>query len=280
MGKMRKGKWADVPPGHHDPVSYAVTARDRSVIDMVEAALRHRNVMLAFQPVVLAQAPERIAFTEGLIRVLDETGRIIPAREFIHVVENAEIGRIIDCLALEQGLKALSAHPELRLSVNMSARSIGYGRWIRILKRGLGLDPTVGERLILEVTENSAMLVPELVTSFMADMQRKGISFALDDFGAGFSSFSYLKDFYFDMLKIDGQFIRGIAQDPDNQVITGAIVSLARQFDLLSVAENVEKAEDAAYLRAIGVDCLQGYYYGAPTVRPDWLREAHHRDSA
>lgn len=268
---MRKERWTDIPPDLLDPVSYAVSARDRSVIEMVEAALRHKQVMLAYQPVVLAQDPGRIAFHEGLIRILDDTGRIIPARDFISVVEDSEIGRVMDCLALEKGLESLAAHPALRLSVNMSARSIGFARWSGILKRGLRGDPTIGERLILEISETSAMLVPELVVGFMQAMQRKGISFALDDFGARFTSFRYLRDFFFDIVKIDGQFVRGIARNPDNQVIVSAMVSLARQFDMFTIAENVENADDAAYLATLGIDCLQGYFFGAPSVKPGWL---------
>lgn len=264
---------ADIPSGHEDPLSYAVSARDRSVLEMVNQAVRHRQVMLAYQAVVPAQNQSRPAFYEGLIRVLDETGRIIPAREFIDSIEETETGRIIDCLALEQGLKTLASFPELRLSVNMSARSIGYSRWMRTLKRGLGADPTVGERLILEITESSAMLVPELVINFMGELQRQGISFALDDFGAGFTSFRYLRDFFFDILKIDGQFIRGIASSPDNQVLTAALASIAEQFDMVTVAEYVENAQDAAFLTEMGIDCLQGYYFAAPTVRQPWLQE-------
>ena len=77
----------------------------------------------------------------------------------------------------------------------------------------------------------------------------------------------------FDLIKIDGQFIRGVHADPDNQVLTRALVSIAQQFDMFTVAEFVENAEDAAFLTSIGVDCLQGYYYGAPTVHPAWERE-------
>ncbi|PVA11387.1 EAL domain-containing protein [Pelagivirga sediminicola] len=268
---QRKAKWADIPAGLQDPLSYAISARDQSTIAMVEEAVRHKQVMLAFQPVVPAGQTERVAFYEGLIRILDDTGRIIPAKEFIGAIETTETGRIIDCLSLEKGLRTLSMHSSLRLSINMSARSIGYGRWMRTLKRGLDADPTVGERLILEITESSAMLVPDLVTGFMADLSARGISFALDDFGAGFTSFRYLKDFYFDILKIDGQFIRGIANDANNQVLTTALATIARQFDMFTVAESVERADDAAYLTAIGIDCLQGYYYGAPSVKPIWL---------
>jgi len=280
MSGQRKGKWADVSAGHQDPLSYAVSMRDRSVIDMVKLAVSHKQIMLAYQPVVSASEPTRVAFYEGLIRVLDETGRIIPAREFIEAIETTETGRLVDCLALEKGLKTLSAHPDLRLSINMSARSIGYSRWTRTLRRGLGLDSTIAERLILEITESSAMMVPELVIGFMEELQTKGISFALDDFGAGFTSFRYLKEFFFDILKIDGQFVRGIAQDPDNQVLTGALASIGRQFDMFTVAESVEKAEDAAYLAEIGIDCLQGYYFGAPTVRPGWLNVNGQKASA
>ncbi len=244
---------------------------------MVQEAVRHRQVMLAYQPVVQARHPERIAYYEGLIRVLDETGRIIPANEFIGVVEDTETGRILDCLALEKGLGTLARHPGLRLAVNMSARSIGYRKWMRILNRGLEGNPTVAERLILEITESSAMLVPELVATFMSGLQSKGISFALDDFGAGFTAFRHFKQFNFDLLKIDGQFIRGIAQDADNQVITRALLSVAQQFDMFTVAEFVERADDSAYLSDIGIDCLQGYYYGAPTVAPYWENELRHR---
>ena len=268
---MGKQTWADIPAGHDNPLAYAVSARDRSVIDMVNQAVKHKQVMLAYQAVVPSRRQSQPAFYEGLIRVLDDTGRIIPARDFINSIETTETGRVIDCLALEKGINTLSEHSELRLSVNMSARSIGYGRWNRILKRGLEHDPTIAERLILEITESSAMLVPELVIGFMNELQRKGISFALDDFGAGFTSFRYLKDFFFDILKIDGQFIRGISRDADNQILTTALASVAEQFDMLTVAESVEQPDDADYLAALGIDCLQGYYFGAPTVNPPWL---------
>ncbi|MEP5154662.1 EAL domain-containing protein [Planktotalea sp.] len=237
-------------------------------MDMVRAALEHKQVMLAYQPIM--QAAGSVAFYEGLIRVLDETGRIIPAREFINVIEETEMGRIVDCLALEKGLQALRKHPHLRLSINMSARSIGYARWKKVLDRNLRTDPTLGERLILEITESSAMLVPELVISFMNDLQSRGVCFALDDFGAGYTSFRYLRDFYFDMIKIDGQFIRGISGNPDNQVLLKALVSIARHFDMFTVAEFVENEQDAQFLAQNGIDCLQGYYFGAPTVRPPW----------
>jgi len=253
-----------------NPLDFAIRERDRNVLDMVSNALRRKQVLLAYQPVVVSNSQNKIAFYEGLIRVMDDTGRIIPARDFIEVVETDEMGRIIDCLALELGLATLTEEPGLRLSINMSARSIGYKRWQDTLEHGLKLDPTVAERLILEITETSAMLMPELVITFMAEMQAKGISFALDDFGAGYTAFRFLKSFYFDIVKIDGQFIKNIHADADNQVLTKALVSIAEQFEMFTVAECVESADDVAFLQSIGIDCLQGYYFGAPTTTPPW----------
>ncbi|MBD3763598.1 MAG: EAL domain-containing protein [Rhodobacterales bacterium] len=260
----------DVAGGLDSPLAHAVAEADREVLAMVRRAVQRRQVMLAWQPVVLAADPARVAFHEGLLRVLDDTGRIIPARDFMSAVETTDLGRLLDCAALELGLDALIAQPDLRLSVNMSARSIGYPRWLAVLRQGLAADRTVGERLILEITESSAMLMPEITVAFMDDLQREGIAFALDDFGAGYTAFRYFRDFFFDILKIDGQFIRGIAQDPDNQVLTQALVSIGKHFDMLVVAEEVETQAEADFLAALGVDCLQGYLFGAPSLRPVW----------
>lgn len=262
--------WVDATGAAASPLGFAIAEGDRATLAMVREALHRRRVMLAFQPVVSGADTSRIAFHEGLIRLMDDTGRIIPARDFMGAVETTETGRLIDCASLELGLRTLADEPGLRLAINMSARSIGYARWTETLKRGLAADPTVAERLILEITEGSAMLMPEIVTTFMEDLQRKGICFALDDFGAGFTAFRYFKDFFFDIVKIDGQFIRGIHRDPDNQVLTQALILIAKQFDMFTVAEAVETADEAAWLQANGVDCLQGYAFGAPTTMPAW----------
>ncbi len=237
---------------------------------MVADALRKKRGMLAFQPVMQAGRQDRPAFWEGLIRIQDQTGRTIPAREFIDQVETHEIGREIDCLSLELGLDALREEPSLRLAINMSARSIGYPRWMAALNRGLAIDPTAAERLILEITESSAMMMPDTVRVFMEDLHLRGVSFALDDFGAGYTAFRYFRDFDFDILKIDGQFIRGISKSPDNQVLTRALISIARHFEMFTVAEFVETVDDAVWLADNGIDCMQGYAFGAPTLNPWW----------
>ncbi len=256
--------------GAANPLAAALEVRDCDILSMVRRSLERKDVLLAFQPVVSAHAPGTIAFFEGLIRVIDDTGRIIPASEFIEACETNEIGRIIDCLALEMGLKALARAPQLRLAINMSARSIGYSRWNNTMKNGLRADASIAERLIIEITESSAIVMPETTMSFMEEMQERGASFALDDFGAGFTAFRYLRDFDFDIIKIAGEFVRDIHKQPDNRVLTQALVSIAQQFDMLTVAESVECEKDAALLIQMGVDCLQGYFFGVPTTRPSW----------
>ena len=253
------------------PLSEAVEQRDRESLNMVRHAIKAENVMLAFQPVVSARDTSRPAFYEGLIRIIDGTGRTIPASDFINAIETTEIGREIDRLALTFGLQTLAKVPGLRLSINMSARSIRNSEWMNALYRGLALDPTIGERLILEITESSAIDLPDVTCAFMDELQQQSICFALDDFGAGYTSFRYLRDFFFDVLKIDGSYIRGIHQDADSQAITQAMVTLAQHFEMLTVAEHVETPQDAEFLQRIGVDCLQGYLFGAPSTNPSWV---------
>ncbi|WP_134681285.1 EAL domain-containing protein [Paracoccus ravus] len=257
-------------PEFGSPLDFAIDQKSRMTMATVRRAVERGDAVLAYQPVVQSERTELTAFHEGLIRIIDETGRIVPLRDFMALAETTELGRQIDCLSLSLGLRALADEPSLRLSINMSARSIGYPAWLRLLREGIGKDPRLAERLILEVTESSAMGLPEVVGPFMHELQSQGVSFALDDFGAGYTSFRYLRDFCFDMIKIDGQFIREIALQRDNQVLARALQSIAHHFDMFTVAEAVETADDAAFLIDMGVDCMQGYYFGAPTIVPPW----------
>ncbi len=255
-------------PGLESPLHAALATGQDAVLSMVEAAISAGRLTLAFQPVVRAGAGHQVAFQEALLRILDPSGRTIPAAEFIDAAESRDTGRRLDCIALQSGLDTLRRWPGLRLSVNMSARSIGYAPWTATLDRALAADPTLAERLIFEITESSAISMPDVVLAFMAGMRSRGVSFALDDFGAGFTAFRHLRDFCFDIVKIDGQFVRGIDTNPDNEVLVAALVSVARHFDMFTVAERVETPAEAAVLAALGVDCLQGYLFGMPAAEP------------
>ena len=146
-----------------------------------------------------------------------------------------------------------------------------------MMNRWLSRDPTIGERLILEISEQSTLLMPELVSDFMRRMQDKGICFALDNFGSGYTAIRYFKDLYFDILKIDGQFTRGIALNPENRALITVMVSIAENFDMVTVAEQVENKDGSAVLAQLGVDCQQGYLFGAPTTLPYWSIKPENR---
>ncbi|MCW9043290.1 MAG: EAL domain-containing protein [Pseudopelagicola sp.] len=270
MGRMRKRELADLAPGDESPLDAAVVARDSRVLSMVREAVEHKQVLLAFQPVVSATQTNRPIFHEALIRVLDETGRIIPAKDFMASVAEDELGRMLDCLALEKSLKTLAKQPDLRLSVNMSARSIGYPLWKDTIEKGLSKRPDIAGRLILELSESSVLHVPELLRGFMDDLQPRGIAFAIDDFGARQGALRTFKDFFFDMLKLDGRLIRNLNSDVELQAIVAGTAAISNSLGMVTVASRVQKPEEAKTLAALGVDCLQGFLFGAPTVSPPW----------
>ena len=247
-----------------DPLHFAMASRDADVLNLVREALASKRARLAFQPIVTAGPNGRIAFYEGLIRVMDPAGRVIPAAHFMPVIEETDLGRQIDCVTLDLALRQIRQIPQLRLSVNLSAWSIGDGQWRRVLEAGLAEKSAIGNRLIFEISETSAMLLHEIVIRFMAKMQPRGIAFALDEFGAGLMAFRHLKDFFFDLVKIDKGFVHGIADDPDNQVLTEALITVAQQFEMLVIADGVETQRDAEILSQMGAECLQGYLYGVP----------------
>ena len=256
-----------------NPLSMAVSARDSQTMEMVRQAIKLKRVKMAFQMVVSTAHPDRPAFCEGLLRVLDQTGRVIPAGEFINVVERDELGRQLDVLALETGLKMLRKYPGLRLSINLYANSIGYPLWKKTLIEGISGNRTIAERLILEISESTAYAIPELVQGAMEELHLLGISFALDNFGHGLTSLRHLRDLYFDIIKVDGTFTQDLANNPDNRSMAKAILSLAHSLETYTIAQKVETQSDAEILMDLGMDGMQGYFFGAPTLDPSWMTE-------
>jgi EAL domain-containing protein (putative c-di-GMP-specific phosphodiesterase class I) len=264
----------DADPGP-DP---AHAARTRLRFSIAQALARGR-MRFHFQPVVRADAPGFVAFHEMLARMVEVDGRILPASAFIGHAEDNALGRAIDRLALETALDELAAEPGLRLSINLSPRSMGDSDWLGVLTDGAErLGRRVTGRLILEITESEAITASGQTQDFMDHVRGYGCAFALDDFGAGATGFRHFRDFRFDMVKLDGGFVEGVARSRDSQALVGCLMSAARHFEMMVIAERVESPADAAWLVEAGVDCLQGYLYGRPSVRP--IRpEAPRRDA-
>ena len=181
--------------------------------------------------------------------------------------EKELFGRDLDTVALKLGIETLRARLDIRLVVPSSARSLAGSRWRQQLEVGLGANPYLGQRLILEMDEPSVMDLYEVVGRFMAEMQGHGVAFALGRFGSGATNFQYLRRFHFDLVSIDRSFVKGIETDPENQVIVGALVSIAQQFEMFTVAPDVEIPQEASKLLELGVDCMSGQFFGPPLSR-------------
>lgn len=267
----------DRDPGLASPFDAAISAQDRETLAMVASALNDRRMRLAFQPVVYASDPSVIGFFEGFIRLLNLRDQVIPARDFMAAVEQRQLGRDIDCAALQMGLMAMQRNPQIRVSVNMSARSVGYQPWIDILRQSLREAPRIGNNLILEINEMSALQVPDVLKPFMAEMREHGIVFALDDFGAEMTSLRLLHEMQFEIVKIDGVLVKDVDRFPERQMLVRAAIAVAEEMGMYVVAESVETEGEATWLRNAGVGCLQGYLFGAPTVTPDFRAFRHGR---
>jgi EAL domain-containing protein (putative c-di-GMP-specific phosphodiesterase class I) len=228
----------------------------------VAQALAQGRVEFHLQPVVRAGARRFVAFHEMLARIVTPAGASLSAGAFLPAIERSALGRAIDRLALTSALDLLRARRDLRLSVNISPLSMGDEGWLAAFDRAATSDAGLLGRLILEITESEALHDVDQTRDFMAHVRRTGVAFALDDFGAGATGFRHFRELRFDIVKIDGAFVHGVADAPDSRILIECMLAVARHFDMLTVAEKVERDEDAAFLAAAGIDCLQGYLFG------------------
>ena len=248
--------------------------------ERVKTALQDGRLVFAYQPVVDAVSQE-VRFFESLLRMRAEDGSIIPAKRFVPVVEELGLVRMVDRRALDLAIHELEAYPDLNLAVNISGLTAADRSWLRRLVGRLKGRPDLATRLVVEITETAALYDIEESASFVATVRDLGCRVALDDFGAGYTTFRHLKALTVDLVKIDGSFVRDIRNNTENQLFIRNLLSLARSFGLETVAECVENAEDAAFLRDEGIELLQGYHFGRPqVVEPKQLLAALPQDDA
>lgn len=238
----------------------------------VASALEEDRVALNLQPIVYARNSNFIMFYEALFRLFDRQGNVRFAGEFMHLVEGSEYGPIVDQTALRFVIARLNIDQSARLSVNMSPRTMWDQGWMDILDQAAGLSSRATERLIIEFTEQSMMEDPVKTAEFMDYCSEYGVSFAIDDFGVGSTAIGHLRELRFDILKIDGTLCNDIGTNRDNQVIVRAILSIAKHFDMTTVAEFIDNEAAAKMCNELGVDGLQGFLYGkgslfSPEVR-------------
>lgn len=224
---------------------------------------------------VYRTADRSLSHLEALIRMTDarSPGQLIMPTHFIQLAEKS--GRILDIdrWVIREVMRTLAANPAIpSIAVNLSGRSLSEPRLPQFIGNALqqaGIDP---KRLIVEITETSAVSDLHDAQRLIDALRQLGCGVCLDDFGVGFASFAYLKHLQVDTIKIDGIFIRDLANDADNQVFVRAMVSVARGLGKSVVAEYVEDGRTLALLRAFGVDLVQGYHLDQPAADHPALR--------
>lgn len=212
---------------------------------------------------------------EILVRMVDEDGNLIMPGAFIPAAERYDLMGHIDRWVIKRVLRnyaaALRAVPDLIVAINLSANSLGEPFLLPFLHAELSASVLPASRIQLEITETALINNMAAATGLVAEMRRAGCTVALDDFGAGLSSFAYLKQFPVDYLKIDGSFIRHLAGSAVDREIVSSINDIGHRLGMRTVAESVEDEQTLHALRAIGVDHAQGYAIGRPVPLETFL---------
>ena len=232
----------------------------------VKDALRDKRFVLAFQP-IFRLTTGRAAHFEALLRLRDDTGALVAPGVFLPAAEQFGLLPQVDTWVVDQVLELLKARENVEIFVNLSGASLGEeGHLLSIEEqiRESGIGPG---RLAFEVTETTAVRDMVAAREWMRRLRDLGCRFALDDFGIGFSSFSYLQSLPADYVKIDGSFIRDLDTNLANQALVKAIDTVAHTLGKETIAEQVENVGSVAILRGLGVEYAQGFSLGEP--KPD-----------
>jgi diguanylate cyclase (GGDEF)-like protein len=234
------------------------------LFDQLEGGDSPRGLYLELQPIMSLKDPLQTLNFEVLLRVRDSTGALIPSGKIVSSAEESGTITIIDKWVFSATLEWLAKH-EKRLSktqfisINLSGVSLNDDKFIDAFFTNLAHHSHLTKRLCVEITEGVALQDLDRTRQFMKRLQRMGVRIALDDFGAGYTSFSYLKELRADAIKIDGALIKDMLANETNIAIVRTIVELARNLGMKSIAEWVEDSATLEALQEMGVDYVQGF---------------------
>ena len=239
------------------------------VTDEIVTALNERRIVVAFEPVVDVRT-RKPAFYECLVRMEQEDGRALLAPDIVPVAERLGLIRLVDHRVLELAIAELAASPNVELSLNISPDTTMDPDWWTSIQSLMQSYPGVGGRLIVEITETVAIQDVEDVRGFVTRLKNFGSRIAIDDFGAGNTSFRNLRKLGVDIVKIDGAFVQNIARSSDDRAFVQTLIDLARRLQIKTVAEWVQDEESVALLREWGCDYIQGRLIGLATPERPW----------
>ncbi|MCF6203060.1 MAG: EAL domain-containing protein [Methylococcaceae bacterium] len=249
-----------------------VQERDRDIywVPLIRNALVEGKLFLVYQPIVNLVNGD-ISHYEALIRMRGLDNEIISPIDFIPVAERIGLIHRIDLWVIEQAIDFLAALPpkmsQTSLAINLSSVAFQDSSLLPTIKEKLELSWVDADRITFEITETVAVDKVEQTRELITKIRALGCKFALDDFGAGFCSFNYLKSFPVDYIKIDGQFIRNLVNDDTDQVLVKSMVEVAKKLGKKTIAEYVETPGAIHKLREIGIDFGQGYLFGKPQMK-------------
>jgi diguanylate cyclase (GGDEF)-like protein len=257
----------------YEPTPGAETSRRRNITiaDEVIEALDDNRMRLVLQPMVNAKTTKADIY-ECLLRMEKPDGSLVSAGEFIPVAEQLGLSRLIDRRTLELSVALLKKHPELVLSVNVSGLTCTDHEWLVTLQRVTASRRDILSRMIIEITETAAIQDLDQSINFVDTLKELGCRVAIDDFGAGYTSFKNLKLLNVDMVKIDGAFVKNMADDTSDQIFIKTMIELAQTFGMETVAEWVGDERSVKHLTEAGITYLQGFFYGLPFDAADYGR--------
>ena len=266
--RRRAGSFAAWRPNAARDAQRRVNIR---VTDQIVTALNERRLVLAFEPVMAARARET-AFYECLIRMEQDDGRVLLAPDIVPVAERLGLIRLVDHRVLELVVAELATSPDVTLSLNISPDTTMDPDWWSSIESIMSAQPGVAERLIVEITETVAIQDIDDVRGFVARLKNFGSRIAIDDFGAGYTSFRNLRKLGVDIVKIDGAFVQNLPRSADDRAFVQTLIDLARRLDIKTVAEWVQDEEAASLLRDWGCDFIQGRLIGLASAERPWRK--------
>ncbi|MGE0512986.1 MAG: putative bifunctional diguanylate cyclase/phosphodiesterase, partial [Hyphomicrobiaceae bacterium] len=246
--------------------------RNITIAEEVITALDENRMLIALQPIVSTKTGQPDLY-ECLLRMKQPDGTLASAGDFITVAEQLGLSRLIDRRTLELSIEVLLKHPDIRLSVNVSSLTAGDHEWLVLLHRLTGGRRALTERLTIEITETSAIHDLDMTINFVDTLKELGCRVAIDDFGAGYTSFKNLKILNVDMVKIDGSFVANLLEEPSNRVFIKSLVEIAQAFGLDTVAEWVADEETARICAECGITHMQGFLFGQPQIEREFRQK-------
>jgi len=244
-------------------------------VNRLHRALAEHRFCLFAQPCHRTRGDNQIPpYTELLLRLRDENNQLIPPAEFLPAAERYNLMPDIDRWVVTTAFGMLAQHLDANgdeaigdtIAINISGASIGEDGFLDFLRAQFTQFKIPHSQICFEITETTAITSLSKATEFMLALQRLGCRFALDDFGVGVSSFTYLKNLPVDFLKIDGSFVTDMLQNPVNHAMVEAIHRIGHIMGKKTIAESVESPAILEALRAIGVDYAQGFAIARPTI--------------